>query len=211
MMLSTQQLKVIMPRCDATVWLDPLNAAMDRFEITTPQRMAVFLAQVAHESAETTRLEENLNYSAERLMAVWPKRFPTMEAAQDYVRNPQKLANRVYAGRGGNGDEASDDGWRYRGRGLFQLTCKDNYRIAATGLGLPLLEQPELVTTPSVAALTAAHYWHRLGLNSIADHQPGDDDEKDFESISIRINGGRVGLVERRRYWAISQAVFGQQ
>lgn len=210
MTLHPHQLKTLMPRCDAAAWIDPLTAAMARFAIDTPQRMAAFLAQVAHESTETTRLEENLNYSAQRLMAVWPRRFPTLDAAQPYARNPQKLANRVYAGRGGNGSEASADGWRYRGRGLFQLTCKDNYRIAAAALGLPLLEQPDLVATPQVAALTAAHYWQRLGLNTIADHQSGDDDERDFEKISIRINGGRVGLAERKRYWAAAQAVLGR-
>lgn len=208
MTLREEQLKAIMPRCDAGVWVEPLTAAMAHFAIDTPQRMAAFLAQVAHESAETSRLEENLNYSAQRLMAVWPKRFPTLDAAQPYARNPQKLANRVYAGRGGNGDAASNDGWLYRGRGLFQLTCKDNYRIAAAALELPLLEQPDLVATPPVAALTAAHYWQRLGLNTIADHQPGDDDEKDFENISIRINGGRMGLAERKRYWVTAQAVL---
>lgn len=208
MALTKNQLQAIMPRCHADRWLGSLNAAMQRFEIATPTRMAAFLAQVAHESAEMTCLEENLNYRAQRLMAVWPKRFPTLESAQPYARNPRMLANRVYSGRGGNNDASSDDGWRYRGRGLFQLTCKDNYRIAASGLGLPLLEQPDLVATPPVAALTAAHYWHRLGLNTIADHQPGDNDEKDFESISIRINGGRIGLVERKRYWTMAREVL---
>ncbi len=122
MSLSEDQLKAVMPRCNAANWAVPLSVAMERFAIDTPQRMAAFLAQVAHESAETACLEENLNYSARRLMAVWPKRFPTLAEAQPYARNPQNLANRVYSGRGGNGDAASGDGWRYRGRGLFQLT-----------------------------------------------------------------------------------------
>lgn len=181
---------------------------MERFGIESPQRMAAFLAQVAHESSETRRLTENLNYRAERLVAVWPRRFPTVKAAEPYAHNPEKLANRVYAGRGGNGDEASGDGWRYRGRGLFQLTFRDNYRLAGEALRLPLLVEPELVATPEVASLTAAHYWYRLGLNALADHQPGDDDEKDFEKISIRINGGRVGLAERKRYWAMARSTL---
>lgn len=203
------QLKEIMPYCKADQWTDPLNAAMGRFEINTPTRMAAFLAQLAHESTETTRLTEGLSYSsAERLCKVWPKRFLTLASAAPYVKNPQKLANFVYAGRGGNGDRSSGDGWRYRGRGLFQLTFKDNYRLAGEALGQPLLDNPDLVATPEIAALTAAHYWQRLGLNALADHQPGDDDMKDFEEISIRINGGRTGLAERKKYWAKAQAAI---
>jgi putative chitinase len=210
MPITSNQLKAIMPRCDTAVWTDPLNAAMDRFEINTATRMAAFLAQLAHESTETTRLVEGLSYSkASLLCKTWPKRFPTETSAEPYVKQPQKLANFVYAGRGGNGNEASGDGWRYRGRGLFQLTAKDNYRMAGDALKLPLVANPDLVLTPTVAVLTAAHFWYRLGLNVLADHQPGDDDEKDFESISIRINGGRVGLAERKRYWAVAQAVLG--
>lgn len=210
MQLTESQLKTIMPRCDTTQWLDPLNAAMDRFEIDTPTRMAAFLAQVAVESAETSSLVENLNYTtASRLCAVWPKRFPTQESAQPYVRNPQALANLVYANRGGNGDTVSGDGYHYRGRGLFQLTFRDNYRLAGDALELPLENDPDSVATPQVAALTAGNYWQRLGLNALADHQPGDDDVKDFEQISIRINGGRTGLAERKRYWAAAQQALG--
>lgn len=201
MKLTAAQLTAIMPNCDAGHWLEPLNTAMARFEINTSSRMAAFLAQVAHESGETKILTENLNYSALRLTQVWPGRFPTLAAAQPYAKNPEKLANHVYAGRGGNGNEASGDGWCYRGRGLFQLTTKDNYRLAATALHLPLVEMPETVATPAVAALTAAHFWSRLGLNVLADHQPGDNEDKDFEKISVRINGGKVGLAERKKYW----------
>lgn len=210
MQLTEKQLKTIMPRCDTGIWIAPLNDAMARFEIDTPDRAAAFLAQLAHESAETTRLTEGLSYSRpERLCAVWPKRFPTTSAALPYVKNPEKLANFVYANRGGNGDAASGDGYRYRGRGLFQLTFKDNYRLAGDALNIALVDTPDLVATPPVAALTAAHYWQRLGLNALADHQPGDDDVKDFEQISIRINGGRVGLAERKKYWAQAQAALG--
>ncbi len=210
MQLTKDQLKAVMPLCDAGKWAGPLNNAMDQFEINTPDRTAAFLAQLAHESAETTRLTEGLSYSrADRLCAVWPKRFPTPDSAEPYVKNPEKLANFVYANRGGNGDASSGDGYRYRGRGLFQLTFKDNYRLAGDALDIPLVDNPDLVATPEVAALTAAHYWQRLGLNALADHQPGDDDVKDFEQISIRINGGRVGLPERKRYWAQAQAALG--
>lgn len=209
MQLTKDQLKKIMPNCNVDQWIDPLNAAMARFEINTPVRMAAFLAQVAHESAETTRLTEGLSYShAERLCAVWPKRFPTPLAAAPYVKNSEGLANLVYANRAGNGDAASGDGYRYRGRGLFQLTFKDNYRMAGDALGLSLVSEPDSVTTPQVAALTAAHYWQRRELNALADHQPDDDDQKDFEQITIRINGGLVGLPERQRYWERAQAVL---
>lgn len=210
MQLTKEQLQEIMPNCDADTWIEPLNVAMDQFEINTPTRMAAFLAQVAHESAETTCLTERLSYSrADRLCAVWPKRFPTLNSAAPYVKNPEGLANLVYANRGGNGNAASGDGFRYRGRGLFQLTFKDNYQLAGDALGLPLVEDPDSVAIPDVAALTAAHYWQRLGLNALADHQPGDDDMADFEEISIRINGGRVGLPARKRYWVQAQAVLG--
>jgi putative chitinase len=209
MRLSKEQIKAVMPRCNADQWTDPLNVAMDRFEINTPARVAAFIAQLAHESAETTRLSEGLSYSkAERLCAAWPKRFPGTATAAPYVNNPQRLANFVYANRGGNGDEASGDGWRFRGRGLFQLTFRDNYRLAGDALNLLLVDNPDRVAKPEVAALTAANYWQRLGLNALADHQPGDDDMKDFEKISIRINGGRVGLAERKKYWAKAQAVL---
>ncbi|MBI5660159.1 MAG: glycoside hydrolase family 19 protein [Nitrosomonadales bacterium] len=209
MPITETQLGAIMPLCKTDQWIDPLNTAMERFEINTPMRIAAFLAQLAHESTETTRLTEGLSYSrAERLCKVWPKRFPAPASAVPYIKNPQKLANYVYAGRGGNGDRLSGDGWRYRGRGLFQLTFKDNYRLAGEALSLPLVDNPDLVTTPEIAALTAAHFWQRLGLNVLADHQPGDDDVKDFEEISVRINGGRTGLPERKKYWVKAQGAL---
>ena len=208
MKVTAQQLKIIMPKCNTDQWLNALNQAMTKFEINTSARIAAFLAQVAHESSETTTLSENLNYSAVRLTQVWPQRFPSVVLAQAYAKNPEKLANFVYAGRGGNGNSASGDGWRYRGRGLFQLTTKDNYRLAGQALSLPLVDKPDLLLLPEVAALTAAQFWQRLGLNVLADHQIGDNDEKDFEKISIKINGGKVGLAERKRYWQLAKKVL---
>lgn len=208
MKVTAQQLKIIMPKCNTDQWLNALNQAMTKFEINTYARIAAFLAQVAHESSETTTLSENLNYSALRLTQVWPQRFPSVVLAQAYAKNPEKLANFVYAGRGGNGSSASGDGWRYRGRGLFQLTTKDNYRLAGQALSLPLVDKPDLLLLPEVAALTAAQFWQRLGLNVLADHQVGDNDEKDFEKISIKINGGKVGLAERKRYWQLAKKVL---
>ena len=194
--LTEQQLKEIMPGCtDPATWVPALNEAMDRFDISSSERMAAFLAQIAHESGQLTRLSENLTYSAQRLMQVWPKRFPSMEKARQYERNPEKLANNVYAKRLGNGDEASGDGWRYRGRGLIQLTGRDNYRAAAQGIDLPLEDDPDLLLQPGPAALSAAWFWKSHGLNELADASA------DFSTITKRINGGTVGLNERVAFW----------
>src|SRR6185436_4674356 len=172
------------------VWTPALNAAMERFEITTPYRAAAFLAQVAHESAEFSRLTENLSYTAARLCAVWPGRFPTLQAAQPYERNPELLANYVYARRLGNGDAASGDGWRFRGRGLIQLTGRGNYRSCG-------------------AALAAAQFWQSRGLNHLADDQNDDNDDEDFVKITKIINGGTAGLKSRQQYWARARMVLG--
>jgi putative chitinase len=182
---------------------------MARFDITGIGRMAAFLAQIAHESGQLTRLSENLNYSAKRLLQVWSGRFPTLEKALVYERNPEKLACFVYARRLGNGDEASGDGWRYRGRGLIQLTGRGNYRAAAQGIGLPLEEQPELLVQPGPAALSAAWFWKSHGLNELADDRNDDNDTEDFRTITRRINGGIVGLKERIALWEKAKAVLG--
>lgn len=206
--LTEQQLSRIMPACpNAATWTAALNSAMARFHIDSAPRMAAFLAQVAHESGQLTRLTENLNYSAKRLMQVWPKRFPTMEKAARYEKNPQKLANLVYAGRLGNGDEASGDGWRFRGRGLIQLTGRGNYRAAGRGIGLELEQQPDLLEQPEAAALSAAWFWQSHGLNELADCQ-GNDDSEDFTTITRRINGGTVGLKERLALWERAKQVL---
>src|SRR5215469_9225252 len=194
--LSADLLKEIGPGCpDPDAWVAPLNDAMARFEINTARRAAAFLAQLAQESAEFGKLEEDLDYRAQRLVAVWPKRFPTVAAAKPYEHAPEKLANHVYAGRLGNGDEASGDGWRFRGRGLIQITGRDNYRSAAAALGRPYEEQPELLAAPPDAGLTAAHFWKSRGLNELA------DDDQNFSEITRRINGGLTGDEQRRRFW----------
>ena len=190
-------------------WTQALNPAMERFEINTPQRSAAFLAQLAHESGEFTRLVENLNYTAARLCAVWPTRFPTADAAQPYARNPEALANVVYARRLGNSDAASGDGWRFRGRGLIQLTGRGNYRTSGTAIGVPLEDQPDLLETVGPAALSAAQFWSSRGLNHLADDQNDANDDADFVKITKIINGGTAGLNSRRQYWARAQAAFG--
>lgn len=207
--LTAEQLKAMMPGCaDPVGWAPALNEAMARFDIGTTERMAAFLAQIAHESGQLTRLSENLNYSAKRLMQVWPVRFPTMEKALQYERNPERLANNVYAKRLGNGDEASGDGWRFRGRGLIQLTGRGNYRAAGQGIGLPLEEQPDLLVQPGPAALSAAWFWKSHGLNELADDRNDDNDTEDFRAITKRINGGTVGLKERLAFWETAKRVL---
>jgi putative chitinase len=169
-------------------WLDPLTAAFTRFEINTPERQAAFIGQCAHESANFKTLQENLNYSAKGLNATWPSRFPSEAEAQPYHRQPEKIANKVYSGRMGNLEEG--DGWKYRGRGLIQLTGKDNYRLASDALGVNFIADPDLVLTKEYAALTAAWYWNKRGLNKEAD-------AKDFTGMTKKINGGVIGLADR--------------
>ena len=169
-------------------WLEPLTAAFHRFDISTPERQAAFIGQCAHESGNFKTLQENLNYSAKGLNATWPSRFPSEEAAQPFHRNPEKIANKVYSGRMGNTEEG--DGWKYRGRGLIQLTGKDNYRLASDALGVDFAANPDLVLTREYAALTAAWYWNKRGLNKEAD-------AKDFTGMTKKINGGTIGLADR--------------
>jgi putative chitinase len=174
----------------AEEWIDAINETFERFDISTPERQACFLGQCAHESGGFATLKENLNYSAEGLTKVWPKRFPSLEAAQPYHRNPEKIANKVYADRMGNGDEASGEGFKYRGRGLIQLTGKDNYKACGDALGVDLVDDPDLVATPMYAALSAGWFWDKNNLNKFAD-------ANDMTGLTKRINGGTHGLDDR--------------
>ncbi|KQZ43316.1 glycoside hydrolase family 19 protein [Duganella sp. Root1480D1] len=185
----------------ADTWLVPLNRAMAEREINTGGRQAAFLAQLLHESGNLRVLSENLNYSAVRLPQVWPTRFPNQQAAQPYANNPERLANFVYAGRMGNGDMASGDGWRYRGRGLIQLTGRSNYKDCAAALSLDLLVQPELLAEAGPAARSAAWFWQSRGLNPMADGATGAAANSAFLRITRAINGGTVGLTERLSLW----------
>ncbi|MGB9989345.1 glycoside hydrolase family 19 protein [Massilia sp. SM-13] len=192
-MLNADMLRKAFPLCaDAEDWAAALFPAMQRFRITTKGRIAAFLAQVGHESGGFQRLEENLVYrTPSRLAAVWPRRFCDAGMAEPFVCNAEGLANFVYAGRMGNGDAASGDGYRFRGRGLIQLTGRENYARAAAALGLDLLAQPELLSSHGPAALSAAWFWDDRGLNALADTGA-------FDEITRRINGGVTGLAERR-------------
>lgn len=173
-------------------YVDHLNHWMGLFQITTPLRQAHFLAQVMHESTGLLADEENLNYSAAGLMRVFKKYF-TADSAKLYERQPEKIANRVYSKRMGNGAPESGDGWRFRGRGLIMVTGRDNYAEFSKWVGAPrLATDPELLTRPEYAAASAVWYWNDKGLNHYAD-------QDDVETITRKINGGLNGFVERQR------------
>jgi putative chitinase len=174
-------------------YVDPLNAAMLEFDINTPSRQAAFIAQIAHESGQFSHIKENLNYSASGLIKTFGKYF-NAKTAQQYARAPQSIANRVYANRMGNGDFASGDGWKYRGRGLIQLTGRTNYQSCGQGLGIDLLSNPDALLDPAIACRSAAWFWKINGLNELADAGK-------FETITRRINGGTNGLEERKFFY----------
>jgi putative chitinase len=186
---------------NAHKWVDPLNATMDRYQINTPARMAAFIAQVGYESALLSAISENLNYSASALLAMFKTHFTKAEA-EAYARKPQAIANRIYANRYGNGSEASGDGWKYRGRGLIQLTFKDNYRLCGAALGLDLVASPELLTDPSHAAMAAGWYWDKHQCNAMADGGH-------FDVITRAINGGLNGEAQREILWAKAKQAMG--
>jgi len=171
-------------------YLPWLNMTMFRNDINTPVRQAMFLSQLAHESGSFRAVEENLNYSVEALRRVFRKYFPDDEIAAQYARQPEKIANRVYANRMGNGDEASGDGWKYRGRGLIQLTGKDNYTAFSLQANNEAIIKPELVAQPELAAESAGWFWLINGLNKLAD-------TGDVKAVTRRINGGFNGLADR--------------
>lgn len=189
---------------NATRFAGPLTDAMAAYAINTPARQARFLAQISHESRRLARTEEDLRYSAKRMTEVWPKRFPTVDAARPYAMNAEALAGRVYGGRMGN--RHPGDGFKYRGRGLKMLTGADNYRLASIGLahitGVDYLAEPDLVAEPEGAAWTAAWYWGGYGLNAKAD--AGND-----EAITLAINGGLIGLEDRVKLTRIALAELG--
>lgn len=206
--LTAQQLLRILPnaRPVAGVFVPALNRAMNRYRIDSPVRRAAFLAQVGHESGQLRRLVENLNYSAAGLAATWPGRFRAANGqpnalAKSLERQPERIANHVYADRLDNGSAESGDGWRYRGRGLIQLTGRQNYRACGTAIGADLLANPELLEQPEWAALSAAWYWASNGLNELADAGR-------FTDITRRINGGTHGQPERLALWRAGQEVL---
>jgi putative chitinase len=176
----------------ARLFIDPINSTFTRFDINTPARMASFIAQAAHESTNFTRLEENLMYTTpERIVRMF-RAVPTIADALPLLRNPEALANRVYANRNGNADEASGDGWRYRGRGLFQLTGRANYMAAGEALGIDLKAYPDRVAEPTIAVLTSGWFWSAAGMNVLAD-------SSQIDAITRKINGAAMAGAEDRR------------
>jgi putative chitinase len=169
-------------------WENPLQATFDKYDINTPRRQSAFLGQCAHESGNFKTLQENLNYSAEGLIKTWPSRFPTKEVADQYARQPAKIAGKVYNGRLGNTSE--EEASKYLGRGLIQLTGKENYERCGLAIGADLLSNPDLLLDPRYAALSAGWFWNKKGLNELADAQ-------EHGMITKRINGGLIGLDDR--------------
>ena len=202
MSITAQQLLQILPNAGpvAGVFVSALNDAMARFKIHSRLRESAFLAQVGHESGQLRTLVENLNYSAEGLIKTWPKRFNLVSAAS-VARKPEQIANIVYASRMGNGPAVTGDGWRYRGRGLIQVTGWVIYQACGEALNLDLLTKPELLEQPAYAALSAAWFWSSNGLNELAD-------AGHFEAITRRINGGLSGQADRLKLWARAAAVL---
>jgi len=186
-------------------WYEALCQILPDYEIDTPQRVAAFLAQCAHESGGFRALKENLNYRAETLRKVFPKYFPTDELAAAYANMPDKqaaIANRVYANRMGNGDEHSGDGYRYCGRGLIQLTGKQNYTKFAESLDIPVEEASEFLSTFEGAIQSACWFWESNNLNQYAD-------SGDILTMTKRINGGTIGLEDRKKHYEHALHVFG--
>lgn len=183
-------------------WVHALNEILPEYEITTPQRVAAFIAQTAHESGNYVFLKENLNYKAASLRRVFPKYFPDDSIAAAYANKPEMIANRVYANRMGNGDEHSGDGFRYCGRGLIQLTGKNNYQSFADSIETPVEEVTDYLGTFEGAVQSACWFWETNNLNKWAD-------AGDIKTMTRIINGGFIGLEDRIRHYEHALHVFG--
>ncbi len=201
---------------DPAKWLEAVRVTCREFEINTPQRIAGFLSQTSHESGGYTMLSENLNYRAATLAACWPNRFAVLGADKKPIREngklvptavansiagkPELIANLVYSGRMGNGPAESGEGWLYRGRGLKQLTGKDNYTRCGAALGLDLVGNPDLLLEPMAAARSAGWFWKANNLSVFAD-------ANDIKGMTKKINGGLIGYEQRQ---ALYDACYGQ-
>jgi len=195
MELTLDQLKQVIPKNQYVgYWHHALAQLLPQYEINTPDRIAAFLAQCAHESGGFVFIKENLNYKWQSLRKVFPKYFPTDALAQQYEKQPQKIANRVYASRMGNGPEESGDGWRFCGRGLIQVTGRDNYSWFAASLQISPEEASEYMETFEGAAQSACWFWESNNLNQWADKQ-------DILTLTKRINGGTLGLEDRKKHY----------
>lgn len=205
-MITLDLLKAICPKTKTSIlegYVEPLNTVAEYYEMFHhPNRVAGFLAQLAHESGGFNAIIENLNYSKDGLRKIFPKYFPTDELAAQYARQPQKIANRVYANRMKNGDEASGDGWKFRGRGLIQLTGKDNYTRFAEALDMDIDSTIAYLETPNGAVASAGWFWDNNKLNQFCDRG-------DFITLTKRINGGTIGLADRQHHYEIALKHLG--
>ncbi len=199
-----EQLKEMLPKNPyIDQWYHALSEILPEYEINTPQRVAAFLAQCAHESGGFVFLKENLNYRAPSLRKVFPKYFPDDAIAAQYANKPEMIANRVYANRMGNGDEASGDGFRYCGRGLIQLTGKNNYTFFAASVGIEDMDEVvEYLQTFEGAVQSACIFWEQNKLNQWAD-------AGDILTLTKRINGGTIGLEDRIKHYNHALHIFG--
>lgn len=203
MELTRNQLKQLLPKNQyIDHWYQALSQLLPDYNINTPQRIAAFIAQCAHESGNFVFLTENLNYKAVSLMKVFPKYFKDMNTAKDYEKKPEKIANKIYANRMGNGDEASGEGWKYRGRGLIQLTGKTNYTWFAASLEISPEEAAEYTQTFEGAAQSACWFWETNNLNKEAD-------AGDIKTMTRKINGGYIGLDDRIKHYQHALHVLG--
>jgi putative chitinase len=183
-------------------WHEAFCNILPDYDINTKPRVAAFIAQCAHESGGFKFIKENLNYKAASLCKVWPRYFPNMDVANAYAQQPEKIANRAYGGRMGNGPEESGDGWKFCGRGLIQLTGKDNYSRYAQSLEISLDEASEHLTTFEGCVQSAAWFWEANNLNQFAD-------SGDILTMTKRINGGTLGLEDRQKHYTHALHVLG--
>jgi putative chitinase len=193
--LNLEKLKKCVPNNkDHAGLMNAFNKVFEKYEINTKERVAGFLAQCGHESLDFTVLKENLNYGAKGLRGTFGKYFPDDATAAKYERKPEMIANRVYASRMGNGNEASGDGYKFRGRGAIQLTGCSNYTAFAKDVGKTIDETIVYLETLEGAIESACWFWKKNGLNEIAD-------KKDITLMTKRINGGTIGLEDRKKHW----------
>jgi putative chitinase len=205
-MLTLGQLKQMLPKNPYVAdWHEALSQLLPDYDINTPQRIAAFVAQCAHESGNFMVLKENLNYKPATLRKIFPKYFPDDAIANDYATRLNKqaaIANRAYGNRMGNGDESSGDGWRFCGRGLIQLTGRNNYQAFADSLEMNINDVPEYLGTFEGAAQSACWFWETNNLNRFAD-------KNDIKGLTKAINGGYIGLEDRIKHYNHALHVMG--
>jgi len=200
--LTSDQLKQMVKNPYIDHWYSALAQLLPDYELNTPLRVAHFVAQCAHESGNFVFIKENLNYKAASLQKTFAKYFPTAELAAEYANQPEKIANRIYASRMGNGNETSGDGYRFCGRGLIQLTGRDNYTFFAGSLDISVEDASEYLETFEGAAQSACWFWEQNNLNRFAD-------ANDVRGLTRAINGGYIGLENRQSHTEHSLHVLG--